>query len=286
MWWKYFKKPIVDESQQSYGIDKSTKVFKSVEGNIYDCSIVPKNNKTNIHFVQSPDINVGYICKQYYSKNKKEHELLEELSTNWEYSEDMDIPIIVLIGYDIYNSFIIINKCDTDLFDFLEKNTITTELFWKIVKELLIAIKYCHSLNIVHTDIKLENIGVCQQNNIVSIKLLDFGKSIKLQEKQYSSKSLRGSRNYTAPEVLSNSYIKQQNVKLIDYWELGVTCYALLNRHYPCRKQNRILHNSQIDTGCQKFINQLLEKNTTKRLNFDNRDITKTLLTFQNNSEN
>ena len=47
----------------------------------------------------------------------------------------------------------------------------------KIFKQLLAAVSYCHSKNIAHRDIKLENIIIDPNTKI--IKLIDFGFSVR-----------------------------------------------------------------------------------------------------------
>lgn len=45
------------------------------------------------------------------------------------------------------------------------------------------AVKYMHSLNILHRDLKLENVVVVEKNSkMVDIKIIDFGLSIALDK--------------------------------------------------------------------------------------------------------
>ena len=59
-----------------------------------------------------------------------------------------------------------------DLFDFwYEKKPLTEHVVRRIMKQLLDAVNYLHSRNLVHQDIKLEN--VCLDSNY-NVKLIDF----------------------------------------------------------------------------------------------------------------
>ena len=90
------------------------------------------------------------------------------------------------------------------------------------MKGLFEAIIHCHALDIVHGDIKSENIMITEDNQV---RLLDFGLSW-----QGSSQcdQMRGSIHYMAPEVLTYSYNKQA-----DLWSLGVILYQLVSGHLP-----------------------------------------------------
>lgn len=61
---------------------------------------------------------------------------------------------------------------DYSLLDYLKKNyPLSDTLMKKIAKELLSAVCYLHEKNIVHRDIKLQNILMLDE----TVKLIDFG---------------------------------------------------------------------------------------------------------------
>lgn len=51
-----------------------------------------------------------------------------------------------------------------------------------LIKEILIALQYCHKLKIVHRDIKAENIVFENETTNSPIKLIDFGISLRLRQ--------------------------------------------------------------------------------------------------------
>ena len=67
----------------------------------------------------------------------------------------------------------------------------------KYIQQLLKAINHCHAQDIIHRDVKPENIMVTENDEI---KLIDFGLSI-IQETQYL-KDVHGTPLYMAPEVM------------------------------------------------------------------------------------
>ena len=75
-----------------------------------------------------------------------------------------------------------------------------------IFKQIVEAIKYCHSLNVVHRDIKLENVLIDKEKNI---KVIDFAFST-ISGIGKTSKLFCGTPNYMAPEIIKNiEYVGQ-----------------------------------------------------------------------------
>jgi serine/threonine protein kinase len=68
--------------------------------------------------------------------------------------------------------------------------------------QILSALRYLHKNNIVHRDVKLENIMFCQEEfNKFDIKLIDFGFACKF-EKDQGMTLILGSPLYMAPELV------------------------------------------------------------------------------------
>lgn len=71
----------------------------------------------------------------------------------------------------------------------------------RVISELLSAVSFLHSLDIVHRDVKPENILFAEKGNDISaIKLIDFGLSIRHREGQPPLTSTVGTAYYMAPE--------------------------------------------------------------------------------------
>ena len=81
--------------------------------------------------------------------------------------------------------FIVTDYCQGgDLFSYiLEKNTILEAEMCIIMKQLLSALSYLSTQGICHRDIKLENIMMQNERDISRVKLIDFGLSKDLTEK-------------------------------------------------------------------------------------------------------
>ncbi|CAD8158375.1 unnamed protein product [Paramecium octaurelia] len=127
-----------------------------------------------------------------------------------------------------------------------EKSQFSEQQISNFMKQIFEGLKHIHSLNIMHRDIKLENILVKDSSTIV---IADFGlaakKIPKFEYKKY------GTPGYIAPEVLN---LKVYNEK-IDIFSAGVVAYILLTQQ-PLFSGNT--------------ISAILNQNTAGRIDFNN----------------
>lgn len=103
----------------------------------------------------------------------------------------------------------------------MNKKSLSEVEIVKFFRQLIMAIKYIHSLHISHRDIKLQNILLDEYNDL---KLLDFGLGnfYRVNEKLTTS---CGTPSYASPELLvSNPSYDPEGV---DVWACGVALYKL-----------------------------------------------------------
>nr|GMC87837.1 serine/threonine-protein kinase SRK2A [Ipomoea batatas] len=99
-------------------------------------------------------------------------------------------------------------------------------------QQLISGVSYCHSLQICHRDLKLEN-TLLDGSAAPRLKICDFGYS-KSSLLHSRPKSTVGTPAYIAPEVLSR---REYDGKLADVWSCGVTLYVMLVGAYPFEDQ-------------------------------------------------
>jgi len=83
-------------------------------------------------------------------------------------------------------------------------------------------LKYLHEKRIIHRDLKLGNLLLGKS---FDIKIADFGLAAKIDHDGEKRRTICGTPNYIAPEVLDKKIGHSYEV---DIWSLGVICYTLL----------------------------------------------------------
>lgn len=95
-------------------------------------------------------------------------------------------------------------------------------------QQLISGVSYCHSMQICHRDLKLEN-TLLDGSPAPRLKICDFGYS-KSSLLHSRPKSTVGTPAYIAPEVLAR---REYDGKMADVWSCGVTLYVMLVGAYP-----------------------------------------------------
>ena len=89
-----------------------------------------------------------------------------------------------------------------------------------VIKQVLSCLEYLLTFNIIHADLKPENIMLCNPNSH-EIKVIDFGSSFKVNQKHYTYIQ---SRYYRAPEIPLGGIVNCS----IDMWSLGCILYEII----------------------------------------------------------
>lgn len=131
--------------------------------------------------------------------------------------------------------YAVMEKCDGgELFTKIVKNKKFTEADASaLARQMLSAIHYVHSLQIVHRDIKAENFLFKQKEDPSPLLLIDFGMATRLVDNDKILTQLCGSPHYVAPELIRRQYRFQ-----VDMWALGVMIYLMLFGKYPFEAQD------------------------------------------------
>lgn len=157
------------------------------------------------------------------------------------------------------NTILIKRSRGMDLIDYINLKDLSENDCKNIAFQLLKIIKKLHKLNIIHGDIKPENIIYNNKNK--KITLIDF-------------ELIKNTPIYSPPETLKYPRMKYFT-KYHDIWCIGTTIYTILNKKHPFSNIQNILtgkiepFNPQISQEAKNFIMFLLKTNVLKRPSID-----------------
>ena len=158
----------------------------------------------------------------------------------------------------------------------LEFASFTEDKIATLLYNILKAIEHLHKHEIIHRDIKMENVLLGNPADLTSVKICDFGLSSQNFEFE-NDLDYSGTLTYMAPEQLNKRAIS----KSIDIWSFGVIAYLLLSKgKHPYYskgdtitklknevKQVKVNFDITCSSMAKQFIGKLLKVKVADRLN-------------------
>ncbi|XP_019715201.1 serine/threonine-protein kinase 17A-like, partial [Hippocampus comes] len=133
----------------------------------------------------------------------------------------------------------IFDQCVADNDDaFTEKDVI------RLARQILMGVAFLHCNNVVHLDLKPQNILLTSARPLGDIRIVDFGLS-RHMDSISEVREILGTPEYVAPEILSYEPISTAT----DMWSIGVLTYVMLTGESPFLgddKQETFLNISQV----------------------------------------
>jgi serine/threonine protein kinase len=171
---------------------------------------------------------------------------------------------------DEENYYIFMKLYDTDLQTLLDKNYVNGMEINNIklnLSQLNIAFKKMHENNIIHRDIKPNNILIeyTNERNKFNVVLSDFGLGKYLNDETYLTMGL-GTFMFMAPEIMNmeNNYSDK-----VDLYSLGITILCMLKKEINIKE----IYKGNIPQTNNKLLNELLSKmlefNPDKRISWN-----------------
>mmetsp|Transcript_13686 Transcript_13686/g.19991 ORF Transcript_13686/g.19991 Transcript_13686/m.19991 type:complete len:523 (+) Transcript_13686:87-1655(+) len=228
--------------QSNCSAHKSYDVVKVIgEGSMGTVSEVRRKQSTN-------KADSSYALKSIVL-SRISKEFLDELRNEIDILKHLDHPNIVK-AYETFESrrqiFVVMELCSGG--DLYERAPYTEREAAKIVTKLLSAVAFMHANNVVHRDLKFENIMFESRKPDAEIKVIDFGlskKFIPTSNKFSPYKEVMhegfGTLYTMSPQVLQRVYTSQA-----DLWSVGVITYMLLSSTKPFWGKNRRIVVDQI----------------------------------------
>uniref|UniRef100_A0A672RHV5 protein kinase C n=1 Tax=Sinocyclocheilus grahami TaxID=75366 RepID=A0A672RHV5_SINGR len=150
-------------------------------------------------------------------------------------------------------------------------------IYLSVYLSILVALRHLHFKNIVHCDLKPENVLLASAEPFPQVKLCDFGFARIIGEKSFR-RSVVGTPAYLAPEVLRSKGYNRS----LDMWSVGVIIYVSLSGTFPFNEDEDIndqIQNAafmypptpwkEISAEATDLINNLLQVKMRKRYSVD-----------------
>ncbi|TPP51702.1 Protein kinase domain family protein [Leishmania donovani] len=135
---------------------------------------------------------------------------------------------------DRYYVYMLLEKCDHGtLMDLLKVRRFSVAETQYVMLQCLSALQYMHSECVIHRDLKPGNIMLDRELNV---KIGDFGLAAELQYDGERKRTICGTPNYIAPEIIDHK--SHGHSYEVDTWSLGVILYTLLVGQPPFQMED------------------------------------------------
>ncbi|XP_077477468.1 serine/threonine-protein kinase D1 isoform X1 [Stigmatopora argus] len=230
------------------------------------------------HRISSRDVAIKIIDKLRFP-TKQESQLRNEVAI----LQNLHHPGVVNLDCMFETPervFVVMEKLHGDMLEMIlssEKGRLPERITKFLVTQILVALRHLHFKNIVHCDLKPENVLLASADPLPQVKLCDFGFARIIGEKSFR-RSVVGTPAYLAPEVLRNKGYNRS----LDMWSVGVIVYVSLSGTFPFNEDEDI--NDQIQNAAFMYpphpwkkvspeaidlINNLLQVKMRKRYSVD-----------------
>jgi len=209
----------------------------------------------------------------------------ERADVEWEAEvlSSLDHPNIVKVyefASDEANSYLVEDLCTGgELLRYLQLSGCLGEVeAAAVMRQILCAVAYCHANDLVHRDVKPENLLMSTPPAgpfVPTLKLVDFGSCCFLPQPLFCSQRV-GSLVYMSPEMVKGEEYDRKT----DIWSCGVVLYLLLVGFPPftgprdCDIERKIVRGNvifplsdsrDISKEAKKLVLKMLEKNVSLR---------------------
>lgn len=193
-------------------------------------------------------LNIQVAVKIYIALDSKG---LEEFKNEFKNVRHLNHPNLLRPDYYDHsenNPYLVMTYCPETVGDKVGK--MSEQDVWALIKDVSAGLEYLHKMDIVHRDIKPDNILRNDQDVYV---ISDFGLSQKMRStlrkasarSNNNKDSMSGTVGYMAPEMFS---AKPNAVKATDIWALGATIYEVITGEMPFCGQGGVmeLHGAEL----------------------------------------
>lgn len=242
-----------------------------------------KGGFAKVYKVTSCDTNKEYAVKIVPKANLVKSRARQKLQTEIKIHRTMKHSNICEYKHffeDKTNCYILLELCSNHSLNEMIKRrkTLTEEETRLLMAQLLEALTFMHDCNVIHRDLKLGNLFLSKSMNI---KVGDFGLACRVDSSDEKRKTICGTPNYIAPEVIQGDKDKRGHSFEVDVWSMGVICFTMLVGKPPYESKDvkstyrRILANEysfpagKVGEDAKTLISSMLQTDARMRPSLD-----------------
>lgn len=162
------------------------------------------------------------VSKKLMMKHNQKEKMSQEIVIHKTLSHR---NIVEFLGFfdDPHNIYIVLELCKRrSMMELHKRRRVVTDYECRFyIHQILEGVKYLHDSSIIHRDLKLGNLFL---NDQLNVKIGDFGLATRIDFDGERKKTLCGTPNYIAPEILN----KKGHSFEVDIWSIGCVMYTLL----------------------------------------------------------
>lgn len=162
------------------------------------------------------------VSKKLMMKHNQKDKMTQEIKIHQSISH-ANIVRFLSFFEDTDNIYIVLELCKKrSMMELHKRRPTVTEYECRFyIHQILEGVRYLHDNRIIHRDLKLGNLFL---NDQLNVKIGDFGLATRIEYDGERKKTLCGTPNYIAPEILN----KKGHSYEVDIWSIGCVMFTLL----------------------------------------------------------
>ncbi|AJV96105.1 AAR_G0054390.mRNA.1.CDS.1 [Saccharomyces cerevisiae] len=192
----------------------------------------PKNfsNNSNSTFDFPKQVAIKLIKRDSISNDyRKEVKIYREINALKHLSHPNIVKLEEVLQNSRYIGIVLEYACGGEFYKYIQKKRRLKEMnACRLFSQLISGVHYIHSKGLVHRDLKLENLLLDKNENLV---ITDFGFVNEFCSRNELMKTSCGSPCYAAPELVISA--EPYEARKADIWSCGVILYAMLAGYLP-----------------------------------------------------
>ncbi|XP_035791817.1 uncharacterized protein LOC118466497 isoform X2 [Anopheles albimanus] len=244
------------DAKQLYEL--STELGRGKFGVVYKCKEKSTGVRLAAKFIQI--VKKGdrrNIEREVHMMNVLHHAKIAQLYAAFEFDRTFCVMMELVEGGELFDRV-------------LDEKFILTERACSIfMRQICDAVAYIHGNNIIHLDMKPENI-LCLTESGNRIKIIDFGLA-REYDPDNKLQVLFGTPEFVAPEVVNFEAISFAT----DMWSVGVIAYVLVSGLSPFAGEDDIQTMGNITIGRYDFLDEAFDNVSEEAIDFINRCLVK-----------